>query len=113
MQIPININTLLYLLHAALHLRPREVLIPGVDRLELTAIDRHAGIGEQLKLAADLVVRGEDPAEFTRVLESLIDELQPQGSLEEQLVERVAACMTYLPRTGLDRLREFLPVPVP
>ncbi len=49
-------------------------------------------------LAADLVVRGEDPAEFTRVLESLIDELQPQGPLEEQLVERVAVCMWRLRR---------------
>ncbi len=39
-------------------------------------------------LAADLVVRGEDPVQFTRVLESLVDELQPQGPLEEQLVER-------------------------
>ncbi len=49
-------------------------------------------------LAADIVVRGEDPVEFTRVLESLVDELQPQGSLEEQLVERVAACMWRLRR---------------
>ncbi len=49
-------------------------------------------------LAAEFVVRGEDPAEFTRVLESLIDEFQPQGSLEEQLVERVAACMWRLRR---------------
>ncbi len=49
-------------------------------------------------LAADLVVRGEDPVEFTRVLESLVDELQPQGPLEEQLVERVAACMWRLRR---------------
>ncbi len=44
-------------------------------------------------LAADLVVRGEDPVEFTRVLDNLVDELQPQGPLEERLVERVAACM--------------------
>ncbi len=49
-------------------------------------------------LAADFVVRGEDPAEFTRILESLIDEFQPQGPLEEQLVERVAACMWRLRR---------------
>ncbi len=49
-------------------------------------------------LAADLVVRGEDPAEFTRVLENLVDELQPQGPLEEQLVERVGACMWRLRR---------------
>jgi hypothetical protein len=38
-------------------------------------------------LAADFVVRGEDPAEFASVLESLIDEFQPQGPLEEQLVQ--------------------------
>ncbi len=49
-------------------------------------------------LAADLVVRDEDPVEFARVLENLVDELQPQGSLEEQLVERVAACMWRLRR---------------
>ncbi len=49
-------------------------------------------------LAADLVVRDEDPVEFTRVLDNLVDELQPQGPLEEQLVERVAACMWRLRR---------------
>ncbi len=49
-------------------------------------------------LAADLVVRDEDPVEFARVLENLVDELQPQGSLEVQLVERVAACMWRLRR---------------
>ena len=40
-------------------------------------------------LAAGLVVRDEDPVEFAGVLESLIDEFQPQGPLEEQLVERL------------------------
>ncbi len=49
-------------------------------------------------LAADLVVRDEDPVEFTRVLENLVDEFQPRGPLEEQLVERVAACMWRLRR---------------
>ncbi len=49
-------------------------------------------------LAADLVVRDEDPVEFAGVLESIIDEFQPQGPLEEQLVERVAACMWRLRR---------------
>ena len=49
-------------------------------------------------LAADLVVRGEDPVEFAGVLENLVDELQPQGLLEAQLVERVAACMWRLRR---------------
>jgi hypothetical protein len=49
-------------------------------------------------LAADLVVRDEDPVEFAGVLEKLVNELQPQGPLEEQLVERVAACMWRLRR---------------
>ncbi len=49
-------------------------------------------------LAEQVTVRGEDPVEFAGVLESLIDEFQPQGPLEEQLVERVAACMWRLRR---------------
>ena len=49
-------------------------------------------------LAAELVVRDEDPVEFTRVLENLVDDIQPQGPLEKQLVERVAACMWRLRR---------------
>ncbi len=49
-------------------------------------------------LAQQVAVRGEDPVEFAGVLESLVDELQPQGPLEEQLVERVAACMWRLRR---------------
>ncbi len=49
-------------------------------------------------LAADLVVRDEDPVEFAGVLENLVDELLPQGPLEMQLVERVAACMWRLRR---------------
>ncbi len=49
-------------------------------------------------LAADLVVRDEDPVEFAGVLENLVDELQPRGPLEAQLVERVAACMWRLRR---------------
>jgi hypothetical protein len=49
-------------------------------------------------LAEQVVVRDEDPAEFTRVLETLVNELQPRGPLEEQLVERLAACMWRLRR---------------
>ncbi len=49
-------------------------------------------------LAEHVVVRGEDPAEFAGVLENLVDELRPQGPLEQQLVERVAACMWRLRR---------------
>jgi hypothetical protein len=49
-------------------------------------------------LAADLVVRGEDPVAFAGVLKNLVDEYQPQGPLEEHLVERVAVCMWRLRR---------------
>ena len=49
-------------------------------------------------LAEEVVVRDEDPVEFAGAIESLFDEFQPQGSLEEQLVERVAACMWRLRR---------------
>ena len=49
-------------------------------------------------LAADLFVRDEDPVEFAGVLENLVDEFQPQGQLEEQLVERIAVCMWRLRR---------------
>ncbi len=49
-------------------------------------------------LAADLVVRDENPIEFAGVLENLVDDFQAQGPLEEQLVERVAACMWRLRR---------------
>ena len=45
-------DALLDLRHAALHLGPREVLVPAVHRLELGAVDRHAGIAQQIKLAA-------------------------------------------------------------
>jgi len=49
-------------------------------------------------LAEQVVVLDEDPAEFAGVLESLIDDFLPQGPVEEQLVERVAACMWRLRR---------------
>ena len=49
-------------------------------------------------LAEQVVVRGEDPAEFAGLHESLVDEFQPQGPLEGQLAERVAACMWRLRR---------------
>src|SRR5215208_4161841 len=40
------------LLNALLQLGGREVLVPVVDRLELAAIDRDQGFGEQDELAA-------------------------------------------------------------
>ena len=49
-------------------------------------------------LAEHIVVRGEDPTEFDSFRESLIDDFLPQGSQEEHLVERVAACMWRLRR---------------
>jgi len=49
-------------------------------------------------LAEHIVVRGEDPAEFDSFRESLIDDFLPQGSHEEYLVERLAACMWRLRR---------------
>ena len=39
-------DALLDLFHAALHLCTPEVPVAGVDRLELAAVDRHAGLGE-------------------------------------------------------------------
>ncbi len=48
--------------------------------------------------AEEFVVRGEDPADFARLLENLINEFQPLGPLEEQLVERIAASMWRLRR---------------
>ena len=49
-------------------------------------------------LAEHIVVRGEDPAEFDSFRERLIDDFLPQGSHEEYLVERLAACMWRLRR---------------
>lgn len=40
----------------------------------------------------------EDPVEFAGVVENLVDKFQPQGLLEEQLVERAAVCMWRLRR---------------
>ncbi len=49
-------------------------------------------------LAEEVVVLGEDPVEFSGVFENLVNEFQPQGPLERQLVERVTACMWRLRR---------------
>ena len=46
--VQIAFDTLLDLRHAPLHLGAREVPVPVVDRLELGAINRHAGFGEQV-----------------------------------------------------------------
>ena len=51
MQVPRT--RLLDLLQAPLHLGGREVPIPVVDCLELAAVNRHAGLSEQVNLAAE------------------------------------------------------------
>ncbi len=61
--VQIALDTVLDLLQTARHLRPREVLVPGVDRLELAAIDRHAGLGEQVQLATQRDEPGTDLAD--------------------------------------------------
>src|SRR5271156_655257 len=45
--LPIAGDTVLDLRHATLHLRLREVLVTVVHRLELAAVNRNAGFGEQ------------------------------------------------------------------
>ncbi len=57
MQVPLD--RLLVLLLAPLHLRAREVPVPGVDRLELGTVDRHACLGKQTKLAAERTNRAQ------------------------------------------------------
>ena len=46
--VQIALNTFLDLLHAPLHFGPREVSVPGVDRLELAAIEV-AAVGDDIK----------------------------------------------------------------
>jgi hypothetical protein len=46
----------------------------------------------------EVLVSGEDPSEFESLHQQLETELQPEGALESQLVERVAACMWRLRR---------------
>ena len=48
----IAINALLYLHHTALHLRPCEVVVAGIDRLKLAAVNGDARFRKQVKLAA-------------------------------------------------------------
>ena len=74
-QVPLD--TLIDLLQPALHLRPGEVAIAIVDRLELAAIDGHEGIGKQVELAAqhhELATHQAD--RFTVVFEKICDGLE-------------------------------------
>ena len=61
-------NARLDLRHPPRHLGPREVPVPAVDRLELTAIDRHARLGEQPELPAQRDEPGADLADRTAVV---------------------------------------------
>jgi len=55
-------DALLDLRHAPIHLGAREVLVAVVHRLELAAVDRHAGLREQAHRAAQ---RNEPGADLT------------------------------------------------
>lgn len=55
-------------------------------------------------LAKELIIRNgdgkEDESEFATVLQHLCDELSPEGTVEEMLVERIAACYWRLRRAA-------------
>ncbi len=66
-------------------------------------------------LSKELIIRHgdakEDESEFARLLQDLCDELSPQGTVEEILVERIAACYWRLRRSAkfeVGTLREEL-----
>ena len=49
-------------------------------------------------LARDVVIKGEDPEAFNAMQEALVLELAPEGAIEEQLVDRIAAALWRLRR---------------
>ena len=51
-------------------------------------------------LARDVVIKGEDPEAFNAMQEALVLELTPEGAIEEQLVDRIAAALWRLRRLG-------------
>jgi hypothetical protein len=51
-------------------------------------------------LARDVVIKGEDPEAFNAMQEALVLELTPEGAIEEQLVDRIAAAFWRLRRLG-------------
>src|SRR3546814_16876211 len=53
-------HALLDLGQAPLHLAPRDVPVSVIDRLELAAVDRHAGLAQQAEPAAELDHRTEE-----------------------------------------------------
>ena len=61
-------DALLDLRHAPLHLGAREVLVAVVHRLELAAVDRHAGLREQAHRAAEPDKPGADLADGAAIV---------------------------------------------
>ncbi len=51
-------------------------------------------------LARDILIKGEDPEAFYAMQEALVLELAPEGAIEEQLVDRIAAALWRLRRLG-------------
>ena len=50
--------------------------------------------------ARQVVIAGEDPEDYEALLRGLLVELDPQGFIEEQFVERVACCLWRLRRSS-------------
>jgi hypothetical protein len=48
--------------------------------------------------AKDVVIQGEDPDEFKAFSEALSEQIEPEGPLEKNLVDRVASCLWRLRR---------------
>src|SRR5262245_42314771 len=61
-------DALLDLRQAPLHLRPREVLVPVIDRLELAAIDRNTRFTKQAHRAAQRHEASTHPADGTAIV---------------------------------------------
>ena len=59
-------------------------------------------------LAADVVIDGEDEELFAELLAALMTELDPMGSVERQLVERIAVSMWRLKRVNRGEASLFL-----
>ena len=49
-------------------------------------------------LSNDIAIQGEDPKDFDKLRKNLEEDLLPNGELEGQLVERIAACVWRLQR---------------
>mgnify|MGYP001250002086 FL=1 len=66
-----------------------------------TATGKAKASGNSLKhglLSRNLIIPGENAADFEALLEQLMAEEQPVGTLEAALVERVAVCLWRLRR---------------